>query len=918
MNDQVVQDILTKPTKLSQDQGSAVVTKSRFSRIIAGAGAGKTETLTRRIAYLLLVKGVQPSSIVAFTFTEKASLSMKNRIYERVGQIGGEKATANLGEMHIGTIHGYAKRILEDHFGLGNYNVFDENQEMAYLLREGWNLGLNSDGGSYAKNCANFLRAVNMVWGEMINEKLLKKKASDFYNKMKSYEDLLETNKRLTFGKMIHTLVLRLRESKEPLSGVKYLIVDEYQDINRAQAELIELIGKNSEVFVVGDPRQSIYQWRGSDERFFQEFSSTFPTPMELSIKENRRSLESIVNLANEFADSFNKKKYVHLEAVRKEKGFVGLVEHEDAGGEAEWIADQIKTFKSNGLKYSDVGILLRSVNTSAPPFLEVFREKKIPFIVGGKVGLFKRGEAQAIGRIFSWLCDDGFWVENPWKWGEQTRGDDLLSTGMQLWKQSHSHEIPPHAIDKLKKMKENLQNTHSKCKNFTQIFHYILNSLGFLNLEPDDPNDATVMANLGRFNTLLTDYETANRIGGRTPHWSKDLKGLCWFMNSYASLSYEEQPSDDIRGINAVQIMTVHQAKGLEWHVVFLPALVKQRFPSSMVGKKQNWCGIPRDIFDVKRYEGDEEDERRLFYVAVTRAKDVLVMSYFRKYKNTESISPFVSEIDGSLFTKIKEGQELPKLQVNAASNNSEMQSFSAGEIIDYERCPQMYRLGKIWGYQPGLDVAIGFGNSIHFCLRRAAELVKKEGFSPLSAVTTSVDEEFHVPFAGGEVFDNLKEGAKRLLSEFSKKYGDDLRRIEEVEYRLEFPIHNATIMGKVDVILKNDKEMEVRDYKTSDKGLTFDEASVQVQLYTIGLRKMGRLVTSGSIAYLEKSDWEKPDFKKPSVEPVDVQEKRLDETRKRAESSVTGIMNRRFNPKAGENCSRCDHCEICKWRNK
>jgi DNA helicase-2/ATP-dependent DNA helicase PcrA len=121
MNKQIVQYILNKPAKLSDDQCSAVITTSRFSRIIAGAGAGKTETLTRRIAYLLLIKNVPPSSIVAFTFTEKAAQSMKNRIYERIGQIGGEEATANLGEMHIGTIHGYAKRILEDHFGLGNY-----------------------------------------------------------------------------------------------------------------------------------------------------------------------------------------------------------------------------------------------------------------------------------------------------------------------------------------------------------------------------------------------------------------------------------------------------------------------------------------------------------------------------------------------------------------------------------------------------------------------------------------------------------------------------------------------------------------------------------------------------------------------------------------------------------------------------
>lgn len=789
MNEQIVKDILAKPTELSEDQRLAVLTTSRFCRIIAGAGAGKTETLTRRIVYLLLAKGVQPSSIVAFTFTEKASLSMKNRIYERVEHIGGEKATANLGEMYIGTIHGYANRILEDRFGFGNYEVFDDNQEMAYLLREGWGLGLDSAGG-YANNCADFLRSINMIWGEMIDEKPLKKKAPDFYGKLKSYESLLDTHKRLTFGKMIHTLVLKLRASPDALKGVKYLIVDEYQDINRAQAELIQLIGKNSEVFVVGDPRQSIYQWRGSDEKFFQEFSNTFRDPDKISIRENRRSLESIVKVANEFADTFKKTKYEHLEWVKKDTGFVGLSNHEDAESEAEWIATQIETLKElNGSNYSDFGILLRSVNTSAPPLLEVFRERNIPFIVGGKVGLFKREEAQALGRIISWLSDDGFWIENPWKWNEKIEGDDLLHTGLHYWLQSHLPGNPSDAIDKLEKLKIDLQKSTSTVRNFTQILRYILNSLGFMNLDPDNPNDAAVMANLGRFSTLLTDYETANRIGGRTPHWNKDLKGLCWFMNSYASLSYEEQPSDDIRGVNAVQIMTVHQAKGLEWSVVFLPALVKQRFPSSMVGREQNWCGIPRSLFDVKRYEGDEEDERRLFYVAITRAKDALVMSYFKKYKNAESVSPFVSEIDKDLYTTIKIGQNLPKLKLNATSDSIEMQSVSAGEIITYERCPHMYRLGQIWGYKPGLNEAIGYGNSLHFCLRRAAELVKNEGYSPKSAIATSVEEGFHIPFAGGSVFENFKKGAKRVLSEFSNKHGDDLKRIDEVEYRLEFP---------------------------------------------------------------------------------------------------------------------------------
>lgn len=167
----LIEKILNTPSRLSKDQKEAVLSKSRYNRIIAGAGAGKTETLTRRIVYLLAVEDVKPAQIVAFTFTEKAAQSMKSRVYQRVGEICGETATANLGEMYIGTIHAYAKRVLEDHFRFGNYNVLDDNQEIAFLMRHGWNMGIQKLGDSYAECCRAFLRTVNMVWDEMLDER---------------------------------------------------------------------------------------------------------------------------------------------------------------------------------------------------------------------------------------------------------------------------------------------------------------------------------------------------------------------------------------------------------------------------------------------------------------------------------------------------------------------------------------------------------------------------------------------------------------------------------------------------------------------------------------------------------------------------------------------------------------------------
>jgi DNA helicase-2/ATP-dependent DNA helicase PcrA len=904
----VIERILDGPPKLSRDQAEAVLSSSRYDRVIAGAGAGKTETLTRKIAFFLLVESAEPRSIVAFTFTERAAQSMKSRIYQRVGEIAGTEATVRLGEMYVGTIHAYAKRVLEDYFRFGNHGVLDENQEIAFLMRHGWNLGINEYGRNYSECCRNFLRTVNMVWGEMLDEKTLAKRASGFYDKLKSYEDLLAEHKQLTFGRMIYQAVLNLRKAPDTLNHVRHLVVDEYQDINQAQAELIGFIGRNASIFVVGDPRQSIYQWRGSDEKFFDLFSETFPKTNTVTIRENRRSTKKIVKNANKFADSFQRVHFERMEPTRKEQGFIGVSSHENPEDEARWITDQIEelVLRRNVLRFSDIGVLTRSVSTSATPLIDVLKARRIPYIVGGKVGLFKRDEAQALGKIFSWFFEDGFWVENPWKWNERISGDALLVTGLASWNNAHQHGCPNNAEDKLTRIKMDLNSGSSSYHNFTEIYNDVLRTLGFERLDYETQNDAAIMANLGRFNNLLTDYETANRIGGRTPRWDRDLRGLCWFMNSYALQAYEEQPSDDIRGVDAVQIMTIHQAKGLEWPVVFLFAAVDTRFPPRKLGTEQNWCGIPREMFDAPRYEGDVEDERRLFYVAITRAKDALLISHFRRLTRSVGRSMFIEDIDKSMTVDLNDGLGLPELTVKPGLASEELQTFSAGEIVTYNVCPHMYLLRNIWGYQPGLNQAIGYGNSLHYCLRRAGELVKNEDYSPLSAVATAVDEDFYIPFVGGSVFDNFKNSAKKTLIEFSRKYGEDLRRIEEVEYRLEFPIQNATIMGKVDVILKDGGEMEVRDYKTSEEARTFDEVAVQVRLYSTGLRSLGRPVTSGSIAFLEN----------PEIRPVDVDDTLLAGVRKEAENTVDGITNRRFRPRPRESCKRCDHSTICRWR--
>lgn len=910
---EVLKAILETPKPLSEEQKKAVISKRRYLRIVAGAGTGKTETLTRRIAYLLLYKEEEPGSVVAFTFTERAAQSMKSRIYERVRQLKGEEACVRLGETYVGTIHGYCLRILEDVFGYGDHEPLDENQQMAFILREGWGLGLGQ-GGPYSRNCAEFLRSVDVVYDELLDRKKLQRKEPNFVRHLERYEELIDRHRLITFSQMIVLAVQKLEANPRVLSGIKHLIVDEYQDINRAQDKLIRLIGRKASIFIVGDPRQSIYQWRGSNEKCFEEFLSSFPHCEKVTIKENRRSVPTIVKAANEFAGTFERAQYESLSATRKDRGTVTVLTCENPDSEAEWIAKQVKQLVEikKVCRYSDIAILLRSVSTSAKPFLSVFRRNNFPFLVGGKVGLFQRDEAQAVGRLFAWLSDRGFWREGFYGQGSQIDGDDLLITGLEKWKGINgSGSLPKNLPGKLRLWKQKVLS--DGFKDFTSTYQGLIVTLGFLNFDPGDKLQAAVMANLGRFNTLLTDYEASTRLGGQEPDWEDALKGLCWYMNTYATGAYEEQPTEDLRGIDAVQVMTVHQAKGLEWPVVFLPCLTSIRFPTSRAGQPQRWF-IPRDMegFDVKRYEGGIEDERRLFYVAMTRARDVLCLSHFKRIRNYQSPSQFLETVE-NYAKSISESDDLPSTQVRAALESDEIQTYSPSEIIIYLRCPYLYCLREMWGYKPGLDVALGYGKSLHYCLRCASERIKR-GVDPEEAIRDLVREKFHLPYAGGKPLENMKQTAEKILTRFVRRHKQDMERIQEVEARLEFPLQKATIAGKVDVIIRGtDKKpsIEVRDYKTSDVVTTFPESSLQLQLYTLGLKKLQRPVTDASVAYLD------PKHTGNDIEHVPIGQSGLESAETTAQKCIRGIAQGLFKAKPGDQCKdRCDFPFICPYK--
>lgn len=764
---------------LSDTQRGVVLSSAQYLRILAGAGAGKTETITRRVLFLL--QGVQPSAIVGFTFTERAAAQMKERIYLRTEAILGSQASTNLGDLYVGTIHAFAMSLLQEYFGYGNYSVLDDNQEMAFILREGWGLGLGPGGRlaptwNYAENCRVFLSSANVVYDELIDRERLAGTDPEFADKLGRYEALLEQHCLLTFGRMIYLVVRHLEREPQVLARYQHLIVDEYQDINKAQETFIDLICQHASCYVVGDPRQCIYEWRGSDPGCFGRFADRYQAHT-VEIRQNRRSTTSIVAAGNVVARHLNDELLRRsMERVRPETGRVALFEHKTPPEEAAWLASQVQALVAgNVCRYQDIAILLRSVNTSAGPILEALRARQIPYLVAGKVGLFRRDEAQALGALFNW-CAQMDWPTDAWG-REAIPGQRIPEFVSWMW----PARVPARGLEEFRR-----ELLAGRYQHFTDAYQDLLVRLGVPGWDPDDSQDAVRLANLGRFNTLLGDYETARRLGGDWGNWEQDVRGLAWFIRSHALTAYEEQAAEDLRGVDAVQLMTVHQAKGLEWPVVFVPALADRRFPSIMTGRVRQWL-LSTSLFDADRYHGSVDAERKLFYVAVTRARDGLALSYFRRISNRATRSRFVNELDLGVSAP-PTGPFIERVGQLLASDE-EVLTFSATEIIEYLRCPHFYRLRNLWGYQGGVVPELGYGKAIHHILHLMADEARRGG-DHQQVLDRLVDEHFHLPYAPRGESAALRDAARRMLQRYMAQHRSEFAHVGEVEARIEFQL--------------------------------------------------------------------------------------------------------------------------------
>lgn len=894
----------------------AVRHRGSHMQIIASAGSGKTEVVSQR-AVDLLADGVPPEAIVAFTFTDRAAAELKERITERVEARLGRQTLDRLNGLFVGTIHSYCFRLLQQHVPrYETYDVLDDNQLTAFLSREAGRLEVRQldPGNRLFASIDAFLTGVDVVENELLDPATM---PDPFGTVLRDYYATLGRYRLLTYG---HQIVGAVRELERPQLASRihatlcHLIVDEYQDVNPAQERLIRLLaGPGVELCVVGDDQQAVYQWRGSDVSSIVTFSSRYESVATFAITTNRRSRPQVIATANAFAESIPDRIDKQMLPSRESAGSrpeVVVWDEDTAADEAGQIAWLIDELISGGVQPRDIAVLVRG-RASYSALTDQFSTFGIPVQPGGRTGLFDQPEGRVLGKTMAWLSD----VE----WREQYQRGNLLTDGEILDEYQSAFSLDGPARNRLRRALLEWKAAVPRADRTADLVGELYELLTVLDVRDWDLSDQLRINRLGtlaRFSALLADYESVRRrarpdaaaegeqVGGES-RGTWYYRNLALHIINYAQGAYEGFDGEDDFALNAIDLTTVHRAKGLEWPAVFVPAVTAKRFPSSRSGQIQDWL-VPRSMFDATRYEGGDSDERRLFYVAITRARDWLSVSRHRRVtKQRVAQSPYHAELSAHAIAP--EDIKLPPIEPRQhGSDAALMITFS--ELASFIDCGMAYRLRNLIGFQPRLAPELGYGKAVHHVLRSIAETTRNTGRVPTPAeIDDILDSSFFLPTANKVAHRQLKDAARRLITTYATKHQADLHRIWETERPFELHLDGVTISGRADVILDHEggvpSALALVDYKTSVRGTALDHA-LQLQVYAnAGLRE-GLDVRAAFVH----------DLKKAARDPIGVGPAEIQAAAQTVSTAAARIRARDYVPNPGPGCRACEVRSVCK----
>lgn len=976
-------------SQLTPTQQTAVEHVSGPLLIVAGAGTGKTTVLTEKIAHLIGAGLAQPEEILALTFTDKAAAELRDRV----------DAKLELGyvDLAIQTFHKFCERLLQEYaheIGLPRQFKLLTKIDSWLLLRDHvYDLGLNyyRPVGNPNKHLDELLTHFSKCKDELVepaeylavaensvldaDDPDAKTRLTELANAYHAYNQLVLKTGGLDFGDLVMFAVKLLRERPRVRAAItkrfKYVLVDEFQDVNWAQYVLVQLLSERAQLTVVGDDDQSIYAFRGASVSNILRFKDDFPTATSLVLTENFRSRQAILDTAytviqNNNPDRLEAKLQINkqLTAARSWEPAVGPVvqylESPDGESEAKQVAQTILSLKEQdpSATWDDFTILVRA-NNQAEDFMSALARAGIPYEFLTASGLYR--EPIILDLLsFLHLAQQGFdnvaWFR-LWRLpmlnlpeadihaltayahkksldyvqvmrqvgtlSEVSAAGKLIITDLLTWMEQAWNAVKTDLPTRL-------------MVNFLEVSGY----LKYLTEQSERENSAEATRQIFQLKKFLDDCALFEKTVA-DPH----VKHLVTYLESVQEAGDSGalyQPEETPESVN---IMTVHRSKGLEYKYVFVVNVAEGRFPSTRRGEGLTLpTALIREVLPSGDYHYQEE--RRLFYVALTRAKEKLFITSAKNYggKTEKKVSRFL--VEAGLAAAPLKGRKLAVTeQINDFTATAPAptafvyplpQTFSFSQLRSYETCPYQYKLGTILHVPQPPSFYLSYGNTIHNTLHQFYQQVQDlnraeqvslfdlpQQVAPVGTVKVpplSTLLELYEKAWQPDGYKNKQEKAqyfakgKQELTTFYEQNDGHWTVPTALEKGFKIKIGEYILSGRIDrVDSLSDNSLHIIDYKTGQpKEKLTSEDKEQLLLYHLVAQKLPEyrnLGPVGRLSFYYLTNNQAVDFVADPDDLVAWQSKII--------TLIDGIKARNFTPTPDKmTCSHCPFKQICEYR--
>lgn len=874
-------------TQLNNAQQTAVDHEGGPMLVVAGAGTGKTRVIVERIVRLINA-GVPKQSILALTFTEKASQEMLDRVSEALQQGYGV-------ELNIFTFNGFGQEMLRQfasEIGLSNSLKLVGDSGKVVLLREHLDeLELDyfspiSTPDAQLANLSNYFSKLKqqLVTPELYlkyAEKLPatdeaetaeKRRHQELARAFSAYVHITSSRNIIDYDDQLYLLVQLLEQRPNILKRLQdrfqYILVDEFQDTNPMQSRVLDLLAQDHKnIMVVGDDDQSIYGWRGATLANILEFKQRYPQTKEVALIENFRSTQEILDAAYRLIQTNNPYRLEVIEGLDKQlrahrgngkKPSLQMFATRDA--ELDWVAHDIKQRISRGTNPGSIAVLARR-NDGVRRMHEVLEAESIPHTMSGVSNdMYRQPIVSVMIEALKTIADPNDSQALYHTLTGQLFKLDAATIGSYFATARKTHQPLFESLENSddEKLNDVLKMIHS----WREKMHiHSVGSLAYMVLDESGVKDelytqaqndneiAYALQVLGKWFTTLRDFSAV-----------VDIASTQVYLDSLPALRAEgETVGDDINDIpkDMPVVMSVHKAKGLEWEIVYIIDCTEQTFPLKRFGSSLE---IPAELSNASEADDHYNEERRLMYVAVTRARDELILTYSETHNGTTKRKPsrFLEELFGTLDETTHHPEDsqthlelfrndIPtttKLSLPSSMTSGNNLVLSASQISDYLRCPLDFKYTHILGVPPAPDPARHIGTLLHSLIQQINEALLAQKSPPdLKLLQEQLDLQW--PLEGFPSAFQRDRALKASKSAFSQFYENALKRGRPIACEESFSVHipdsRLVMNGRIDVIFPHKDGVEICDYKTStsadsdEKAKKSAQTSKQLEMYAL-----------------------------------------------------------------------------------